>query len=108
MSGSSPSANPSFEGQGAEDLNIKLAATVQDLFTSSNHMDLKSLCLMPKRQCWILTVDAMVRLLHEQRAPERLNHLSKPFKLFPLRSLVILDPFVGANLVHFLNVSVLS
>jgi exosome complex component RRP42 len=55
-----PSASPEFEGKGAEDLNVKLAVALEQLILSSDHVDLKSLCLIPKRQCWILYIDAMV------------------------------------------------
>jgi len=41
-------------------LNIKLAVTLEKLLLSADHLDLKSLCLIPKRTCWTLNVDAMV------------------------------------------------
>jgi exosome complex RNA-binding protein Rrp42 (RNase PH superfamily) len=33
---------------------------LEQLLVSGNHIDLKSLCLIPKRQCWTLFIDAMV------------------------------------------------
>ena len=39
---------------------MKLAVALEQLLLGSDNIDLKSLCLVPKRQCWILYIDAMV------------------------------------------------
>lgn len=57
---SCPSASPEYEGRGADDLNIKLASVIEQLMLSSDFINLSSLCLIPKRQCWILYIDALV------------------------------------------------
>ena len=41
-------------------MNIKLSQALESLLNSSDHLDLKQLCLVPKRQCWLLHIDAIV------------------------------------------------
>jgi len=55
-----PSASPEFEGSGAEYMNIELSRVIERLLTESYSIDLKSLCLIPGRQCWVIYIDALV------------------------------------------------
>lgn len=57
---SCPSASPEFEGRGAELLNLELAQTLERMMKNSSAIDLKSLCLIPKLQCWVVYVDVLV------------------------------------------------
>lgn len=55
-----PSASPEFEGRGAELLNLELAQSLERMMKNSSALDLKSLCIIPKLQCWIIYVDVLV------------------------------------------------
>ncbi|XP_049850921.1 putative exosome complex exonuclease RRP42 [Schistocerca gregaria] len=55
-----PTASPYFEGRGAEELNIKLSNLMEKMLLSSAHIDLGILCLIPKKQCWILYIEILV------------------------------------------------
>jgi len=55
-----PSASPEFEGRGAEELNIELSRVIERLLTESKAIDMKKLCLVPGRQCWVIYIDALV------------------------------------------------
>jgi exosome complex component RRP42 len=57
---SCPSASPEFEGRGAEELNIELARVIERVLTAPSALDMKSLCLIPGKQCWVLYIDVMV------------------------------------------------
>jgi exosome complex component RRP42 len=60
---SSPSASQAFEGRGADEFNLELTQIVSRVY-SSNHcgLDLDALCIIPGQQCWIVYVDALVRV----------------------------------------------
>jgi len=53
-----PSASPEFEGKAGEELNHELARMMAQLMKGG--LDLKSLCLLPGKICWVLYVDVMV------------------------------------------------
>lgn len=55
-----PSASPEFEGRGGSALNLELAKVTERFLNASSSLDFKSLSLVPGKQCWILTVDALV------------------------------------------------
>jgi exosome complex component RRP42 len=58
-----PSASPEYEGRGAEVLNQELSIVLERIAnntTLSNIMELKKLCIIPGKLCWIIYVDAMV------------------------------------------------
>eukprot|EP00471_Norrisiella_sphaerica_P010415 CAMPEP_0184493850 /NCGR_PEP_ID=MMETSP0113_2-20130426/27128_1 /TAXON_ID=91329 /ORGANISM="Norrisiella sphaerica, Strain BC52" /LENGTH=256 /DNA_ID=CAMNT_0026879311 /DNA_START=197 /DNA_END=967 /DNA_ORIENTATION=- len=53
-----PSASQNFEGRGADALNLKLTRALQDILHVA--VDKKALCIVPRKQCWVVHVDAVV------------------------------------------------
>ena len=53
-------ATPEFEGHGGEELAESLSSTMAKVYTSPGCLDLKSLCLVKREQCWLLNVDILV------------------------------------------------
>mmetsp|Transcript_8559 Transcript_8559/g.15462 ORF Transcript_8559/g.15462 Transcript_8559/m.15462 type:complete len:291 (-) Transcript_8559:131-1003(-) len=57
-------ASPEFEGRGAEELRAELAATllrsIQPGGAGNGALDFSALCIVPKRQCWVLNIDGLV------------------------------------------------
>ena len=57
---SCPSAAPEFEGRGGEALNLELACIVERMLAKA--IDRQKLCLIEGEQCWVLNIDALVRV----------------------------------------------
>lgn len=57
---SAASASQEFEGRGGEDLNSELTSLLGQILSRATCLDLRSLCLIPRLQCWVLHVDALV------------------------------------------------
>jgi exosome complex component RRP42 len=55
-----PSASPEFEGKGGNALNLELGRILERSLSYYSILNLKSLCLIPGKQCWVLYVDALV------------------------------------------------
>eukprot|EP01126_Amoeba_proteus_P055967 TRINITY_DN697_c0_g1_i5.p1 TRINITY_DN697_c0_g1~~TRINITY_DN697_c0_g1_i5.p1 ORF type:complete len:289 (+),score=73.39 TRINITY_DN697_c0_g1_i5:86-952(+) len=55
-----PSASPEFEGRGGDALNLELARLLERYLNLPTTLDLKALCLVPYKQCWVIYVDALV------------------------------------------------
>ncbi|NXP52278.1 EXOS7 protein, partial [Heliornis fulica] len=53
-------ATPEFECWGGEELGAEIAATLYNVFSSENCVDLKLLCINPKENCWVLYVDVLL------------------------------------------------
>jgi len=56
----SANATPKFEGRGGEELATQISNMLSRAYTSSSCLDLRSLCVMPGEQCWILYVDILL------------------------------------------------
>jgi exosome complex component RRP42 len=56
----SANAQQDFEGRGGEELALEISNCLKIAYSSPNAFDLKSLCILPKHQCWKLFVDIMV------------------------------------------------
>lgn len=57
-----PSANQSFEGRGADELNNELTQALERAISGpQGGLDLKALCIVPGVHCWDIHVDALVR-----------------------------------------------
>lgn len=54
----SANASPVFEGRGGEEIANDLVSILTNSFTPS--IDLKSLCLVPHKSVWLLTVDILI------------------------------------------------
>lgn len=52
----SANASLDFEGRGGEELALEISNCLAIAYSSSNAFDLKSLCILPKHQCWKLFV----------------------------------------------------
>lgn len=52
----SANASLDFEGRGGEELALEISNCLSIAYSSSNAFDLKSLCILPKHQCWKLFV----------------------------------------------------
>ncbi|KAJ3432875.1 EXOSOME COMPLEX EXONUCLEASE RIBOSOMAL RNA PROCESSING PROTEIN [Anaeramoeba flamelloides] len=55
-----PSASPEFEGRGAEDLNSELSGAMNKIINTNSALDLKSLCILERKKCWIIYIDVLV------------------------------------------------
>ncbi|XP_076322425.1 exosome complex exonuclease RRP42-like [Tachypleus tridentatus] len=53
-------ADPEFEGRGGEDLALGISSALSQAFSSSNCLDLCSLCVLPGQQVWVLYVDILI------------------------------------------------
>eukprot|EP00878_Enallax_costatus_P003984 GHUV01004207.1.p1 GENE.GHUV01004207.1~~GHUV01004207.1.p1 ORF type:complete len:283 (+),score=74.05 GHUV01004207.1:155-1003(+) len=57
-------ASPEFKGRGGDDWGIELARALEDSVrgapAAGGGLDLKSLCLVPGKTCWLVYVDALV------------------------------------------------
>uniref|UniRef100_A0A7S0GZ67 Ribosomal RNA-processing protein 42 n=1 Tax=Amorphochlora amoebiformis TaxID=1561963 RepID=A0A7S0GZ67_9EUKA len=53
-----PSASLRYEGRGAETLNVYLTSGLSRLISSA--VDVKKLSIVPRSQCWVVYVDAIV------------------------------------------------
>ncbi len=49
-----------FEGRGGEELAIEISNFLKITYSSPFSFDLKSLCILPKHQCWKLYVDILI------------------------------------------------
>lgn len=49
-----------FEGRGGEELALEISNCLRIAYGSPNAFDLKSLCILPKHQCWKLYVDVLI------------------------------------------------
>ncbi|XP_048085755.1 exosome complex component RRP42 isoform X2 [Alosa alosa] len=56
----SANATPEFEGRGGEGLGIELSNTLYKVFSNKHSIDLKSLCIRPGENCWVLYVDVLL------------------------------------------------
>ncbi len=57
---SSANATPEFEGRGGEELGVELSNTLYKVFNNRHSVDLRSLCICPGENCWVLYVDVLV------------------------------------------------
>lgn len=53
-------ATPQFEGRGGEGLALEVCSALRRAYEHSNCLDMKSLCVIPGQQCWVLYVDILV------------------------------------------------
>lgn len=56
----SANATPEFEGRGGEGLGIELSNTLYKIFSNKHCLDLRSLCISPGENCWVLYVDVLL------------------------------------------------
>ncbi|KAK6178478.1 hypothetical protein SNE40_013264 [Patella caerulea] len=56
----SANATPEFEGRGGEELATEISTVLSRCYDNSGCLDLKSLCIIPKQQCWILYIDVLL------------------------------------------------
>lgn len=49
-----------FEGRGGEELALEISNCLRIAYSSAKAFDLKSLCILPKYQCWKLYVDILI------------------------------------------------
>jgi exosome complex component RRP42 len=49
-----------FEGRGGEELALEISNFLRMTYSSPFSFDLKSLCILPKHQCWKLYVDILI------------------------------------------------
>lgn len=57
---STPHANPEFEGRGGDDFSSDISQLLMQACNNEKLLDLKSLCIIPGQQVWVLYVDIMV------------------------------------------------
>ncbi|PVD21192.1 hypothetical protein C0Q70_19360 [Pomacea canaliculata] len=56
----SANATPEFEGRGGEDLATEIMNFLSHSYSSETVLDLKSLCLVPSKLCWVFYVDVLL------------------------------------------------
>jgi len=56
----SANATPEFEGRGGNELATEISRILTRAYRDPRVFDLKSLCLLPGRQCWLLYVDILI------------------------------------------------
>jgi len=56
----SATATPEFEGRGGESLASEVSSTLRRAYLKSQCLDMKSLCIIPGEQCWVLYIDILV------------------------------------------------
>lgn len=49
-----------FEGRGGDELALEITNCLRIMYSSPHAFDLKSLCILPKHQCWKLYVDILI------------------------------------------------
>lgn len=49
-----------FEGRGGEELALEISNCLRITYSSPHAFDLRSLCILPKHQCWKLYVDVLI------------------------------------------------
>jgi len=57
---STPHANPEFEGRGGDDYSSDISQLLMQAYNNEKLFDLKSLCVIPGQQVWVLYVDILV------------------------------------------------
>jgi hypothetical protein len=62
---SSANATPEFEGRGGETLATEITSILMRAYNSASVLDLKSLCIIPGEQCWVLYIDVVVSFYFE-------------------------------------------
>ncbi|OXA57382.1 Exosome complex component RRP42 [Folsomia candida] len=56
----SPTASPDFEGRGGDELAEKICRILSIAYDKSGTIDLKNLCITPKKYCYVIDVDILV------------------------------------------------
>ncbi|XP_071091631.1 exosome complex component RRP42-like [Haliotis cracherodii] len=56
----SANATPEFEGRGGEELATEISTMLSRAYDCPSCLDLQSLCVIPKQQCWVLFVDILL------------------------------------------------
>lgn len=56
----SANATLDFEGRGGEELALEISNCLRIAYSSPHAFDLKSLCILPKHQCWKLYIDIFI------------------------------------------------
>jgi len=56
----SPTASPEFEGRGGDQLAETICRILTSSFVKSGTIDLKSLCIIPLKHCYVIGVDILV------------------------------------------------
>ncbi|OZJ04897.1 hypothetical protein BZG36_02510 [Bifiguratus adelaidae] len=57
----SPSASQQFEGRGADEINNEYTQALQRIYSGKQcGINLKKLCIIPRMQCWVIYIDALV------------------------------------------------
>lgn len=56
----SPNATPQFQGRGGDDLAAAIKSLLSRAYNNNLVIDLKSLCVVPGRNCWFVHVDVLI------------------------------------------------
>jgi len=56
----SANATPVFEGRGGEALGTDIAESLSGAYSGTNVLNLKDLCILPGKFCWVLYVDILI------------------------------------------------
>lgn len=56
----SANADPEFEGRGGEDIAADISMILSQAYSGPRCLDLKSLCIIPGKQVWILYIDVVI------------------------------------------------
>ncbi|CAG7723076.1 unnamed protein product [Allacma fusca] len=56
----SPLASPEFEGRGGDQLSETICGILTSSYSTSGAIDMKSLCIVPEKFCYVINVDILV------------------------------------------------
>jgi len=56
----SPTASPEFEGRGGDQLAETICRILSSAYVKSGTIDLRSLCIIPEKHCYVIDVDILV------------------------------------------------
>jgi len=56
----SANATPAFEGRGGEELATQISNLLTQAYSNGPCLDLASLCVIPRTQCWVLYIDILL------------------------------------------------
>ena len=56
----SPNANPMFQGRGGKNISDNICSVLSRVYRNNSVIDLKSLCVIPKKQCWVVHIDVLI------------------------------------------------
>lgn len=99
---SSPTASPDFEGRGGDELAEKICRILSIAYDKSGTIDLKNLCITPKKYCYVIDVDILVTVKlvqNKKRCSWILNYIISKVSVIQVLQ-------CGGNLIDVISMAV--